>query len=144
MIRVVHPGSRIRMLTFFHPGSRIQGSKMHPARIPDPDPQHCKNMGLGSWIRDPEKICFRIPDPGVKKAPDPGSATLLKKRQANTKRPLYPLPHLNGSTVLPVLTKKHQKIKFTINQHLPTCLYIMMALVRVFERKRASCASESS
>ena len=31
--------SRIRMLTFSHPGSRIQGSKKHP--IPDPDPQHC-------------------------------------------------------------------------------------------------------
>jgi hypothetical protein len=30
MIHVVHPGSRIRMLTFSHPGSRI----------PDPDPQH--------------------------------------------------------------------------------------------------------
>jgi hypothetical protein len=39
MIRVVHPGSRIRMLSFSHPGSRIQGSKRHP--IPDPDPQHC-------------------------------------------------------------------------------------------------------
>ncbi len=34
MIRVVHPGSRIRMLTFSHPGPRIQGSKKHP--IPDP------------------------------------------------------------------------------------------------------------
>jgi hypothetical protein len=34
MIRVVHPGSRIRMLTFSHPGSRI----------PDPDPQH--------WLRE--------------------------------------------------------------------------------------------
>jgi hypothetical protein len=34
MIWVVHPGSRFRMLTFFHPGSRIQGSKRHP--IPDP------------------------------------------------------------------------------------------------------------
>ncbi len=30
MIRVVHPGSRIRMLTFSHPGSRIQGSKKAP------------------------------------------------------------------------------------------------------------------
>jgi hypothetical protein len=28
-------------------------------------------------IRDPEKNLFRIPDPGVKKAQDPGSATLL-------------------------------------------------------------------
>ncbi len=38
-----------------------------------------KNMGLGSEIRDPKKNLFRIPDPGVKKAPDPGSgsATLL-------------------------------------------------------------------
>ncbi len=36
MIRVV---SRNRILIFTHPGSRIQGSKMH--RIPDPDPQHC-------------------------------------------------------------------------------------------------------
>jgi hypothetical protein len=40
MIRVVHPGSRIRMLTSTHPGSRI-------------------------------------PDIGVKKAPDPGSAILF-------------------------------------------------------------------
>jgi hypothetical protein len=33
----------------------------------------------GSEIRDPEKNLFRIPEPGVKKAPDPGSgsATLL-------------------------------------------------------------------
>jgi hypothetical protein len=37
MIRVVHPGSRIGLLTFSHPGSLIQGSKRHP--IPDPDPQ---------------------------------------------------------------------------------------------------------
>jgi hypothetical protein len=38
-------------------------------------------MGFGSVIRDPgsEKNLFRIPDPWVKKAPDPGSgsATLL-------------------------------------------------------------------
>jgi hypothetical protein len=33
----------------------------------------------GSGIRDPGsgKNLFRIPDPGVKKAPDPGSATLF-------------------------------------------------------------------
>ena len=37
-------------------------------------------MGFGSGIRDPGsgKNLFRIPDPGVKKAPDPGSATLPK------------------------------------------------------------------
>jgi hypothetical protein len=50
-----------------------------------------KNMGLGSEIRDPRseirdpgsgKNLFRIPDPGVKKAPDPGSgsATLVLYR----------------------------------------------------------------
>jgi hypothetical protein len=34
----------------------------------------------GSEIRDPGKNLFRIPDPGVKRAPDPGSgsATLQK------------------------------------------------------------------
>ncbi len=48
MIRVVHPGSRIRMLTFSHPGSRIQGSKSHP--ITDPDPQHCLLPVLRIWI----------------------------------------------------------------------------------------------
>jgi|LakMenE01Jun11ns_1017448.scaffolds.fasta_scaffold7811457_1 hypothetical protein len=37
----------------------------------------------GFGIRDPEKNLFRIPDPGVKKAPDPGSgsATLLTDGQ---------------------------------------------------------------
>jgi hypothetical protein len=37
-------------------------------------------MSLGSGIRDPGtgKNLFRIPDHGVKKAPDPGSATLHK------------------------------------------------------------------
>ncbi len=34
MLTFSHPGSRIRMLTFSHPGSRIQGSKRHP--ISDP------------------------------------------------------------------------------------------------------------
>ncbi len=34
MIRVVHPETRNRMLTFSHPGSLIQGSKRHP--ISDP------------------------------------------------------------------------------------------------------------
>ena len=39
MIRVVHPGSGWWLFT--HPRFRIRGSKRH--RIPDPDPQHCKN-----------------------------------------------------------------------------------------------------
>jgi hypothetical protein len=40
------------------------------------------------WVLDPGsgKNLFRIPDPGVKKAPDPGSgsATLLKLRLSTT------------------------------------------------------------
>ncbi len=37
--------------------------------------QALKNMGLESGIRDPGSgtNLFRIPDPGIKKAPDPGS-----------------------------------------------------------------------
>jgi hypothetical protein len=40
-------------------------------------------MGLESGIRGPGsgKNLFRIPDPRVKKAPDPGSATLLPNQK---------------------------------------------------------------
>jgi hypothetical protein len=47
-------------------------------------------MGLGSGIRDPGsgKNLFRIPDPRVKKAPDPGSgsATLEKSTSNQIKK----------------------------------------------------------
>jgi hypothetical protein len=47
-------------------------------------------MGLGSGIRDSEKTYSgsRIPDPGVKKAPDPGSgsATLPLRRPQKTNK----------------------------------------------------------
>jgi hypothetical protein len=33
---------------------------------------------VGNKVRDPEKNLLRIPDPGGKKAPDSGSATLIK------------------------------------------------------------------
>ncbi len=44
-----------------------------------------RNMGLGSGIR--RKDLFQIPDPGVKKAPDPGSgsATLTETPNRNKK-----------------------------------------------------------
>ncbi len=45
MIRVIHPGSRIRMLNFSHPGSQIQGSKKHP--IPDPGSGSATLLGGG-------------------------------------------------------------------------------------------------
>ncbi len=63
MIRVVHPVSRIRMLTFSHPGSRIQDPGSRVKKAPNP----------GSRIRIRNTVW--IPDPGVKKALDPGSGS---------------------------------------------------------------------
>ena len=55
MIRVVHPGSRILMLTFFHPGSR--GQKGTQSRIPDPDPQHWFSVQAGDhWNNRGENL----------------------------------------------------------------------------------------
>jgi hypothetical protein len=51
MIRVVNPGSRIQMLTFSHPGSRIQGSKRYP--IPDPGSGSATLLAeIDSFLRD--------------------------------------------------------------------------------------------
>ncbi len=47
------PGSGCWLST--HPGSRIQGSKMH--RIPDPDPQHCLNYGSRYNSAPDEQYC---------------------------------------------------------------------------------------
>jgi hypothetical protein len=42
-------------------------------------------MGLGSGIRDPGsgKNLFQIPDPGIKKAPDPGSRIRVRNTAYN-------------------------------------------------------------
>jgi hypothetical protein len=74
MIRVVHPGSRIRMLTFYP-----------------------------SWI----------PDPGVKKAPDPGSgsATLTNVTDCPSLRPNWlPPPPLPQASVSPLEPKGGQHL----------------------------------
>ncbi len=44
-------------------------------------------LGLGSEIRDPEKTHSRsrIPDPGVKKAPDPGSRIRIRNTAQHRK-----------------------------------------------------------
>jgi hypothetical protein len=69
-------------------------------------------MDLGSGIRDPGsgKNLFRIPDPGVQKAPDPGSgsATLIESVQ---------LAHLRNSN----LSKKLQS-KLSISWN-PTIIF---------------------
>ncbi len=74
-----HPGPLIPYLNFFHPGSRIH--------IKDFEYFNPKNCFLSSRKYDPVSsfririlICLPIPDPGSrgkKKAPDPGSATLI-------------------------------------------------------------------
>jgi hypothetical protein len=48
-------------------------------RIVEVFTQKIFNMLSNIWVWDPGsgKNLFRIPDPGVKKAPDPGSATLV-------------------------------------------------------------------
>jgi hypothetical protein len=71
------------------------GSGIRKKPIPDPENAEEKNLGqfsknyaielftlkivtkpyYGFAIRDPEKNLFRIPDPWVKKAPDPGSGS---------------------------------------------------------------------
>jgi hypothetical protein len=66
---------------FFHPGSRIQGQKDSGSRIRIRIkefkyfyPKNCFSV-FGKIIRDvhPGSGVFSNPDPGVKKAPDPGS-----------------------------------------------------------------------
>jgi hypothetical protein len=51
-------------------------------RIVEVSTQKIFNMLSNIWVWDPgsgirKKNLFRIPDPGVKKTPDPGSATLI-------------------------------------------------------------------
>jgi hypothetical protein len=48
-------------------------------------------MGLGYEIRDQGsgKNLFRIPDPGVKKAPDPGSGSATLLPRFNIERRIY-------------------------------------------------------
>jgi hypothetical protein len=84
MIRVVHPGSRIRMLTFFHPGPRIQGSKRHP--IPDPG-SGSATLLLIHVSKDPDTDRSRTksnvadPDPGSGDLLTPGSGIRIRDEQ---------------------------------------------------------------
>jgi hypothetical protein len=92
LIRVVYPGSRIRIFSIPDPGSK---------RFPDPESENPHPherilvlktekifVALGNMIRDVHSgsvssiLIFypsQIPEPGVKRAPDPGSgyATLV-------------------------------------------------------------------
>ncbi len=89
---VADPGclTRIPDLFFFSPGSEF-----FPFRIPDPHQRILvflsKKLFLSSRKDDPGcssriRILIvypsRIPDPGIKKAPDPGSGTPVKRRKS--------------------------------------------------------------
>ncbi len=93
-IRDVYPGSRIRLFSSripdpncLHPGSWIRTKEFKYF-----NPEKTKKMVSKLWIKwsglfipDPGSGCwlsthpgFRIPDPGVKKAPDLGSRILIR------------------------------------------------------------------
>jgi len=79
MIRVVHPGSRIRMLTFY------------PSRIPDPGVKKAPNPGSGSATLV-KILTFIDAEPGsgmekfgsVIRDKHPGSAELYIKNEKGT------------------------------------------------------------
>ncbi len=76
-IRDVYPGSRTWFLPIPDPGFRIPDSG---SRISDPGSKNSnKRQGFlpKKLSASLQKYVFGIRDPGVKKAPDPGSATLL-------------------------------------------------------------------
>ena len=93
MIRVVHPGSRIRILTFSYPGSRIQGSKRQP--IPDPDPQHWNYVSklsspqiqMASWPKTLwlYAICPSVADPDPDWIPSCTDMKLLVGSRSSSK-----------------------------------------------------------
>jgi hypothetical protein len=84
--------SRIPDPTFFHPGSRI--------RIKEFKYFNPKKWFLSSRKYDPG-CSSRIPDPGVKKAPDPGSATLFNRWPTQTAVMLAPPPRPLRSSSCP-------------------------------------------
>jgi hypothetical protein len=77
----VYPGSLIPDPTFFHPGSRIHIEEFkyfNPKKSFLSSRKH--DPGCSSRIRipDPDPDFLPIPDPGVKKATDPGSRIRIR------------------------------------------------------------------
>ena len=65
--KCLHPGSRIRIKEFKYFNPKKTKKMFLSSRIYDP--------GCSSRIPDPDADFLTIPEPGVKKALDPGSAT---------------------------------------------------------------------
>ncbi len=75
--------------TFFHPGSELSPSRIRIKEFKCFNPKKWflssrkYDLGCSSRIPDPDADFYpsRIPDPGVKKAPDPGSGTLVHRKR---------------------------------------------------------------
>jgi hypothetical protein len=78
-IRDVYPGSRIRLFSIPDPGSELFPSRIRIKEFKYFNPKKWflssrkYDLGCSSRIRILTFYPSRIPDPGVKKAPDPGS-----------------------------------------------------------------------
>ncbi len=87
-IRDINPGSRIRI--FFQYGSRVKNilsSRIHSASnnlsiLTQKIVPKFSEIWYGMFIPDPDLDYSPIPDPGVKKVPDSGSATLYSNHGA--------------------------------------------------------------
>ncbi len=85
-IRDVYPGSRIRMFSIPDPGSASKNLSILNQKLflssRKYDPDHSSRIRTG--IQDPDFL--PIPDPEVKKAPDPGSRSATLGQTFPTKR----------------------------------------------------------
>jgi hypothetical protein len=88
-IQDVYPGSRIQIFSIPDLGSRVK-------KIPDPGSGYASNLSIfipknyylssrKYGIPDQDLVFLPVPDPGIKKAPDPesGTATLIKAFRKN-------------------------------------------------------------
>ncbi len=90
-------------------------------------------MVLGSGIRDPRsgKILFRIPDPGVKRAPDPGSLIRIRNTAYEYNKCLsMQMPYAYKCCV-----KKHEESKkydhFLLLQHCEKSLFVLASRQKI-------------
>jgi hypothetical protein len=81
-IRDVYPGYRIRIFPILDPGSATKISSILTQKIV------FKLSDISSRIRI--LIFFPIPDPGVKKAPDPGYGSATLKKHCSQMDPAVP------------------------------------------------------
>ncbi len=96
-IRDVYPGSRIRLFSIPDPNCLHPGSRILIKECKYFNPQKAKKWflsskkydpGCSSRIPDPDAdfLPSRIPDPGVKKVPNPGSRIRIRNTERNLEK----------------------------------------------------------